>query len=90
MNGLMLSLVFAKGIVPVQKYPKSFNKENNCVFVCVFFSLSVLAGHDSNGAAWIFTRVSLKIKICFYVLCGAGLCTLLPEDINEARTCYFF
>lgn len=85
----MLPLVFAKGIMLVQKYPKIFQQRKQ-LWVCLFvFPLSVLAGHDSNGAAWILTRVSLKIKICLFMQCGAGLCSLLPGDIKEKRLANF-
>lgn len=62
----MLWLEFSKGIVLAQKYPKSFQQREQlwpCLFV---FPLSVLAGHDSNGAAWILARVSLKIQKCSF------------------------
>lgn len=85
----MLSLVFAKEIVLVQKYPKIFQQRKQ-LWVCLFvFPLSVLAGHDSNGAAWILTRVSLKMKMCLFMRCGAGVCSLLPEEIKETRLANF-
>jgi len=49
MNGLMLSLVFAKGIMLVQKYPKSLNKENNCGSVCLFFLFQFWPGMIQTG-----------------------------------------
>lgn len=57
----------------IQKYPKFFQQREQLWAFLFVFPLSVLARHDSNGAAWILARVSLKIQICFSMQCEGWL-----------------